>query len=50
MKKTYLAPETECICVKTFIVAASTAKSIKIHPTDSEGRTGSGAWGNIWDN
>ena len=50
MRRRYCSPVAECICVETFIIAASAAAARNVtNPGDEESEAGGSSWGNIWD-
>ena len=51
MRKEYCSPVAESVCVKTYVVAASTGGTRSV-PENSVPRTENslGDWGNIWGN
>ena len=50
MRKSYLPPTAECICVDTFIIAASNeaGKARNVSYEEEEDYDTEGGWGNIW--
>ena len=50
MRKSYLPPTAECICVDTFIIAASNeaGKARNVNYEEEEDYDTEGGWGNIW--
>ena len=50
MRKSYLLPTAKCICVDTFIIAASNeaGKARNVSYEEEEDYDSEGGWGNIW--
>ena len=50
MKKRYLSPVAESMCIQTTIIAASApAARMTLNLEEGDTDTGKGSWGSIWE-